>query len=81
MENVLIVFLSMTTANRIKSELERRYGIKSKVMQTPKTIPVKSCSYCIRLAAGDLQKTWNMIKNLDVYTKGVYRESDNSKMI
>ena len=81
MENVLIVFLSLTTANRIKSELERRYGIKSKVMQTPKTIPVKSCSYCIRLAAGDLQKAWNMIKNLDVYTKGVYRESDNSKMI
>ena len=81
MENVLIVFLSMTTANRIKSELERRYGIKSKVMQTPKTIPVKNCSYCIRLAAGDLQKALNMIKNLDVYTKGVYRESDNSKMI
>lgn len=81
MDNVLIVFLSMTTANRIKSELEKRYGIKSKVMQTPKTIPVKSCSYCIKLSSADLNKAWNMIKGMDIYTKGVYRESDNSKLI
>ncbi len=81
MDSVLIVFLSMTTANKIKSELERRHGIKSRVMQTPKTIPVKSCSYCIKLSAKDLKKAWNMIKSMDVYTKGVYRESDNSKLI
>ena len=81
MENVLIVFSSMTTANRIKSELEKRYGIRSKVLQTPKNIPLKSCSYCLRIAAGDLQKAWNMVKGMDVYTKGVYKESDYSKLI
>ena len=81
MDSVLIVFLSNTTANRIKSELEKRYGIKSKVMQTPKSVPVKSCSYCLKLEYKDLERAWNMIKSMDVYTKGVYREKDNSKLI
>ena len=81
MDSVLMVFSSLTTANRIKSELEKRYAIKSKVIQTPKNIPVKSCSYCVKLAYKDLQKSWNMVKSRDVYTKGVYRESDYSKLI
>ena len=71
----------MTTANKIKSELEKKLGIKSKVMQTPKSIPVKSCSYCIKLDYNDLQKAWNLVQSMDVYTKGVYREIDNSKVI
>ena len=58
MEYVLIVFSSLTTANKIKSELEKKYGIKSKVIQTPKSIPIKSCSYCIRLALADSKKSW-----------------------
>ena len=42
MEYVLIVFSSLTTANKIKSELEKKYSIKSRVIQTPKNIPVKT---------------------------------------
>ena len=81
MEYVLIVFLSMTTANKVKSELESKFGIKSNVLQTPKTIPLKSCSYCVRLSKADLKIAWNYINKLDVYTKGVYNESDYSKLI
>lgn len=81
LNNVLIVFASITTANKIKNELEKRFSIVSKVVQTPKAVPVKSCSYCIKLHEEDLYKAWNMIKMSGVYTKGVYRESDYSKLL
>lgn len=81
MEYVLIVFSSLTTANKIKSELEKKYSIKSRVIQTPKNIPVKSCSYCVRISQGDMSKAWNVVKNLDVYTKGVFSEKDYKKII
>ncbi len=81
MEFVLIVFSSLTTANKIKSELEKKYSIKSKVLQTPKNIPVKSCSYCVKVSEADMSKAWNMVKSLDVYTKGVFREKDFKKII
>lgn len=81
LNNVLIVFASITTANKIKSELEKRYSIVSKVVQTPKAVPVKSCSYCIKLSEENLYKAWSMIKMSGVYTKGVYRESDYSKLL
>ncbi len=81
MKFVLIVFSSLTTANKIKSELEKRYSIKSKVIQTPKNIPVKSCSYCVKVLESDMSKAWNMVKSLDVYTKGVFGEKDFKKII
>ena len=81
LDNVLVVFASLTTANRIKSMPEKRYSIPSTVIQTPKAIPVKSCSYCLRIKQQYLHTSWNMIKNADVYTKGVFKESDYSKIL
>ncbi len=81
MEFALIVFSSLTTANKIKSELEKKYSIKSRVIQTPKNIPLKSCSYCVRIAQTDMPMAWNMVKSLDVYTKGVFSEKDYKKLI
>lgn len=81
MSNVLIVFASLTTANKIKKELEKRFGIPSNVLQTPKAIPLKSCSYCIRISKDNLQTAWDFVKKNDVYTKGVYQESDYSKIL
>lgn len=81
MGNVLIVFASLTTANKIKKELEKRFGIVSKVLQTPKSIPLKSCSYCLRISNDNLQTVWDFVKKNDVYTKGVYKESDYSKIL
>ena len=81
MSKVLIVFASATTANKIKSELERKFSIKSSVVQTPNNIGLKSCSYSVKLSEGDLYTAWNLIKNVNVYTKGVYRESDYSKIL
>ena len=81
MSKVLIVFASATTANKIKSELERKFSIKSSVVQTPSNIGLKSCSYSVKLSEGDLYTAWNLIKNVNVYKKGVYRESDYSKIL
>lgn len=81
MNHVLIVFGSLTTANKINKELERKLRISSRVMQTPKNIPLKSCSYCLRINSENLNKVWDFIKELDVYTKGVYSEGDYSKIL
>ncbi len=81
MSKALIVFASATTANKIKSELERKFSIKSSVVQTPSNIGLQSCSYSIKLSESDLYTAWNLIKNVNVYTKGVYRESDYSKIL
>ena len=81
MNYVLIVFASITTANKIKNMLEKKLKIKSKVMQTPKSVPIKSCSYCLRVSEEDLPSVWRLVKSADVYTKGVFRESDYSKIL
>ncbi len=81
MSKVLIVFASATTANKIKSELERKFSIKSSVVQTPSNLGFRSCSYSVKLSENDLYTAWNLIKNVNVYTKGVYRESDYSKVL
>lgn len=80
MEYVLLVFSSLTTANKIKTEIEKKYSIKSRVMQTPKNVPVKSCSYCLRILYKDAEKVWNFVKSYDVYTKGVYSEKNYNRI-
>lgn len=80
MNNVLIVFASLTTANKVKSELERRFRIYSRVLQTPGGIRLKSCSYCIRISEDNLKTALGFIKENGVQTKGAYRESDYSKI-
>lgn len=81
MEYVLIVFSSLTTAKKINSMAEKKYGIKSKVLQTPKELPLKSCSYSIKVLEKDYKKIWEMIKSYNVYSKGVFKEKDYSKLI
>ena len=48
MNYILIVFASVTTANRIKTLLAKKFGIDSVVIQTPKSIGEKTCSYCLK---------------------------------
>ena len=81
MNKVLIVFASVTTANKMKNDLEKKHSIKSVVMQTPGELGLKSCSYCLKINESDLYVAWNMIKDSNVYTKGVYREGDYSKIL
>ena len=81
MEYVLIVFSSLTTAKRVSSIAETKYGIKSKVLQTPKELGLTSCSYCIRVLEKDYKKIWEIIKSYNVYSKGIFKEKDYTKLI
>lgn len=81
MEYVLIVFGSRTTASRVSLELERNFKINSTVMQTPKKIPIKSCSYCIKAEKNKLKQIIQFLENMNVYTKGVYDFADYSKIV
>ena len=81
MDYVLIVFSSLTTANKMNSELTKKFSVNGKVMQTPKGIPLKSCSYCIKLPAANAKTYWEFIKSYNVFTKGMYLERNLTKII
>ena len=49
MYNVLIVFASVTTANRVKSILDKKYGISSELVRSPASLHLEGCSYALKL--------------------------------
>lgn len=81
MEKVLVVFMSATTTARMKSILERKYQIPSRVLQTPSSIAVKGCSHCLEINEKDLRKVWTVVNGLNVTSKGVYRKGSLEKII
>lgn len=81
MEYVLIVFGSRTTASKVSLELERKFKINSTVMQTPKKIPLKSCSYSIKAEKNHLKQIIQFLKDMNVYIRGVYDFDDYSKIV
>ena len=80
MNNILIVFASQTSAEKIKSMLEHKFNIRSKLIQTPIAIPVNGCSYSIRLKSEDFEKARSDILNANVRIRGIYKDIDYSKI-
>lgn len=80
MDKVLIVFLSATSASRIKSVLEKKYAIPSKIMQTPSGIAASGCSYCLELKEKHLHVAWNLVKSMDLSSKGVFKADTLQKI-
>lgn len=81
MDNVLIVFLSATSANRVKSILEKKYAVPSKIVQTPTGVSVTGCSYSLRIREKHLNTAWNLIKNMELSSKGVFRAGTLEKIL
>ena len=81
MNKILIVFLSATSANKVKSVLERRYAIPSKIMQTPSAIGVTGCSYSLMINEKYLHVAWELVKSMDLTSKGVYRMDTHQKIL
>ena len=79
MDNCLMVFASITTANGVRQIL-MRHGIGCYVVQTPRALPVSGCSYSVKCKIGDLPQAWALVQQLDVYTKGAFSESDHTKL-
>ena len=81
MDKVLIVFLSATSAARVKSVLEKRYAIPSKIMQTPSGVAAAGCSYCLELKEKHLHIAWKIVKSMDLSSKGVYSSETLQKIL
>ena len=81
MDKVLIVFLSSTSAAGVKTMLERKYAVPSRILQTPSGISTGGCSYCLEVSDSDLNTAWNIVKSLGVSSKGVYRKGSLEKII
>lgn len=81
MDKVLIVFLSSTSAAGVKTMLERKYAVPSRILQTPSGISAGGCSYCLEVSDSDLNIAWNIVKSLGVSSKGVYRKGSLEKII
>lgn len=70
---MLVVLASVTTAERMKRILYTR-GIKSEVVQTPKSIAVGGCGYSLRMNEEDKESAVRAAKDMGVRIKGFYRE-------
>ncbi len=78
MNNCLIVFASATTANRVANILNKKFGIKARLLQTPASVPAPGCSYCLRIDCDHADKARRLIKENGLSSKGVFRENDFS---
>ena len=72
MKKVLIVLLSHTSAFSLKTMLEKRYKIYSRIIQAPTKIALLGCSYCLEIDANDAKTAINLIKVSNITAKGIY---------
>ena len=80
MNYVLVVFASATTANRVKSVLQKKFGIKSVLIQTPKSLNVKGCSFCLKTESANVDTIWKIVTDNGLSSKGAFREEDYFKI-
>ena len=68
----LIVLLSSTSAFSLKTLLEKRYKIHSRVIPAPAKLAVLGCAYCLEIDMIDMKTATNLIKVSGITTKGIY---------
>lgn len=81
MNKVLIVFLSATSAGKVKSMLERKYAIPSKLIQAPSELADYGCSYCLEINEKHLNIAWKIVKSMTISSKGVFKKDNLQKII
>lgn len=75
MNKIIAVFASATTANRVK----RAIGGDARIIQTPKALGIKSCSYSLVFNEEQLLEVKNITKNQGSRIKALfYKNSDGS---
>lgn len=80
MGEVLVVFASMTDANKIKFYIERKYDIKAKIVQTPKVVSPGGCSYSLMVERKELGKVYDAMKVLGVMSSASLYAGDYSRV-
>ena len=74
MDYAIIILSSVTHANRVKSECEKK-GIFASVGHTPKSLSKKGCSFMVRVKLKDLKYVKEIVDKLLLKTYGIYRQS------
>ena len=72
MNKVLIVLVSSTSAFSVKTLLERKYRIHSRIIQSPAKIATLGCAYSLEIDAVDAKTAIDLIKVSGISIKGVY---------
>jgi len=80
MSKALIVLASSTSAYSVKTMLETRYKINTKIIQTPAAISSLGCSYCLEIDIFNLRTALKLIKASDFSVRGVYDAYNYSKI-
>lgn len=74
MEQILIVFSSITSATGVKKHLSKKYNIQSKLRQTPKNLSFMGCSYCLVVGEDAVETVKKIAKENALTIRGIYRE-------
>ena len=74
MEQVLVVFSSVSSANGIKKHLLKKYNIQTKIKQTPANISLNGCSYGLLVNVSDVETVKKAAKENKITIRGVFRQ-------
>ena len=80
MSEVLVVFASMTDANKIKFYIEKKHGISARLVQTPKAVSPGGCSYSLIVDKSKLGKVYDAMKVLGVMSNAALYAGDYSRV-
>ncbi len=80
MNKVLIVLASSTSAFAVKTLLEKRYKIPSRIIQAPAALSTLGCSYSLELDFQDLKTALNLIRVSGMSIRGVYNANSYEKI-
>lgn len=81
MNKVLIVLVSSTSAFSLKTLLEKRYKIQSRILQTPADLAFLGCSHCIEVDYAELKTAVNLLKVSGITVKGVFDAVSHKKIL
>ena len=75
MENLIIVYKSITVANRAKSLMEKM-GIQASVIQLPQSFNIKGCSYAVKIKKRDKEKVLELSDKFKLKIRAVFEEEN-----
>ena len=74
MEQVIVVFSSVTAATGVKKHLWQKYNIQSKLRQTPKNLSFSGCSYCLMTSLENVDIIKKIAMDNKLTIRGIFRE-------
>lgn len=73
MENSIIVYKSITVANRAKRLLEKE-NIKVNIVQLPQSFNIKGCNYAVKLKRSDFTAAMALSEKYRLKVRGAFED-------